>query len=180
MRCILRLKNERGESGPNLPDGVGFCEIACPGERSEGSFGLYETGYIEEEVLLQHGGQRVSEELGTLLRCASFYPPAMAVARKAIYSESAIHSVETFLRKYGRYLEAALANQQNDNFILARDITGRPNTFGQPGGFYWILSWDESDDTVEILDPSCADYYTYGFERRHFQVDIQKLRLLRR
>lgn len=84
MYCILRIHRESDEYKPNLPDGLRFCEVASQGVQSGDSFGLYQTDLIEEEVLQAHGGQRVPKELALLMRCARYYPPALALARKAV------------------------------------------------------------------------------------------------
>lgn len=179
MYCILRLTTQGDETKPDLPEGVGFCDLASPADELELDFGLYRTAYINEEELLARGGRKLSDSLTLLLNCAASYPPAMAMTSQIIRGDTSVDSVETFLSRYEELLTKALENQAQDNFFLARDLTGIADSFDRPGGFYWILGWHEKSDSVQVLDPSWGDFCSYRFERKHFDLSRSRLEPLR-
>lgn len=168
--AFVTVPIQRGSRGigPDLPDGVGFLELASPAPDSE--FALYEIG--AEDLPRCTAATTVPESLSALLLRAERHPPAMALMRDAV-----IHRVLSppsrglFLWRVGRLLERYLQPE-----VLARQASARcvfdEVGYRTAGRDYWLVAYSPLDKRVSWVS---ADFIVYRDSVAGFDVNAEVL-----
>ena len=78
MYCFIRTSKSSNRPKPDLPDNIGFLELAY--SNNQVKYGLYECAF-EDATGVPESVEPVDERLKELLESAKDYPPALAIMR---------------------------------------------------------------------------------------------------
>jgi hypothetical protein len=153
-------KTDKGWA-PVLPDDTGFLLLASPGNSPP--WGFFE---CDREIPMGPGVHLIPDTVITMINSAKRYPPALALARQAVFDEfeGIETSPESFATWYGESLRGFMREQRLERYSLLEAAHDGPG-YLKRGAFYWVLGQACWDDYVDWVS---SDYCIYQNHKSDF------------
>jgi len=156
---------------PSLPDGVGFWLVADNlGKRH--SWAIFNVR-IEEDCSLA----KVSNKLRNLLDSAMRFPPAFAISRALMETDSKknIYTKEEYDKKYQDIIRNTIEECRTKKYVFAqakRNEVGYVNS----GEYYWLLKIVKNGGAM--VSWVSDDYYIYENPISYFELTVLEIERL--
>ena len=165
MYCLIRTSKSSNGSKPDLPENIGFLELAY--SNNQVKYGLYECDF-EDDTEFPESVEPVDEELKELLESAKDYPPALAIMRDEFRNTFLVENDKSsVINLITRILIRELDNQKHSWYFLAESSKSQIG-YLEKGGFYWIIGYNERSELVTWVS---RDYFAYQNPVDDFVID---------